>query len=343
MRPIVLAQLVVLCVAAALPAQDLQAGAKAPALPIGKWLAGKPVETFLPGQVYVVEFWDVAADLGVARAKDFAALQKKHAGKLTAIGVARDGGEVGLAAVEALYAQHAADLDYRIGWDVGGKAHAAWLTASGGEAPTVFVVDGKGTLVWFGSFAWLELVLPPTLAGTADVAALAEQTDKLQKRFTRVFVAAMLKPQVAIAEMDALLTEHPFLAGFLLPGVFDTLMQEKHFEFAQRLGKRVVDLAIQNGDAEQLNGIAWSIVDPESPQQKRDLVSAERAAKRAVELTKEKDASLLDTLARVWFWKQDYAQAVVCQQKAVDLLEAGEERDQCAATLKSYQELAAKK
>jgi hypothetical protein len=324
-------------------AQELKPGAPAPALPITKWLRGKPVSRFEAGQVYVVEFWDTAADLAITRNQDFVALEKKFAGKVSAIGVARDSEGIDLPAIEHFYEQHGGSLDYRIGWDEGGKAHAAWLAASGHEAPAVFVVDAKGTFVWAGALAWLELVLPPTVAGKADPVALTEQVDKLDKRFQRVFVAAALKPQVAVQEMDALLAEHAFLAGYLLPGVFSTMMEEKHFEFAARLGPRVADLGIAKGDGDLLNSLAWAIVDPESPQEKRDLVTAERAAKKAVELSEEGEPSLLDTYARVWFWKQDYAQAVVWQQKAVDLCAEGDLHEELAAVLKEYQALAAKK
>jgi hypothetical protein len=120
-------------------------------------------------------------------------------------------------------------------------------------------------------------------------------------------------------------------------------MEEKHFEFAARLGPRVADLGIAKGDGDLLNSLAWAIVDPESPQEKRDLVTAERAAKKAVELSEEGEPSLLDTYARVWFWKQDYAQAVVWQQKAVDLCAEGDLHEELAAVLKEYQALAAKK
>jgi hypothetical protein len=326
-----------------LAAQELKPGAPAPALPIDKWLAGKPLAAFAPGQVYIVEFWESALELGVQRAKDYAALQQKHGGKLAIVGVARDGEDIDLHVAEAFYAQHGGGIDYRIGWDEGGKAHAAWLGGAGREAPAVFVVDGKGALVWSGAFAWLELVLPPTLAGKADPVALAEQVDKLDKRFTRIFVAAALKPQVAIEEMDKLLAEQAFLAPYLLPGVYSTMVGEKHAEFAARLAPRVADLGIRLGDVQMLNSLAWSIVDPEVESEKRDLATAERAAAKAVELTKEADPNVLDTLARVWFWKKDYAQAVAWQQKAVDKCEPGEDHDLLVGTLKTYQELAAKK
>lgn len=44
------------CAALASPADELKPGDKAPSLNVRKWL-GKPVATFQPGTVYVVEFW----------------------------------------------------------------------------------------------------------------------------------------------------------------------------------------------------------------------------------------------------------------------------------------------
>lgn len=38
-------------------AGPLKVGDAAPALHVSKWLQGRPVTTFEPGKVYVIEFW----------------------------------------------------------------------------------------------------------------------------------------------------------------------------------------------------------------------------------------------------------------------------------------------
>ncbi|MCA8974341.1 MAG: hypothetical protein KDC98_06440 [Planctomycetes bacterium] len=145
--------------------------------------------------------------------------------------------------------------------------------------------------------------------------------------------------RAATAEMDKVLKEYPSMASFLMPAVFNALMQSEEPQHAVALQPRVCDVLIANEDAESLNSLAWMIVDPAEEIEKRDLATAERAAKKAVELTKEQDWAIIDTLARVHFWKQDYKQAVVWQRKAVALCEEGEDRDGLAATLAEYEEL----
>ena len=73
-------------------------------------------------------------------------------------------------------------------------------------------------------------------------------------------------------------------------------------------------------DGQQLNQIAWLIVDPEAKYEKRDLKLALKAALRSNELTKGEDAGVLDTLARVYFLSGDSAKAVEFQTKAVELV-----------------------
>ena len=128
-----------------------------------------------------------------------------------------------------------------------------------------------------------------------------------------------------------------------LPAVYNALMEEAEgVAHAVLLQPLLCDVLIKSEDVASLNGLAWAIVDPEAELEKRDLVTAKRAAQQAVLLTKEKDAAVLDTLARVFFWEKDYAQAVAWQQKAVKL-EQGAAQEELAATLKEYEQLAAGK
>ena len=92
-------------------------------------------------------------------------------------------------------------------------------------------------------------------------------------------------------------------------------------EPGRSLADRTVDQAVAERDAVRLNRIAWRIVDTAAAINKRNLVLALRAAEKAVELTQEKNGNMLDTLARVWFWKRDHKQAIALQGKAVEAAE----------------------
>ena len=77
-------------------------------------------------------------------------------------------------------------------------------------------------------------------------------------------------------------------------------------------------------DAPQvLSILAWKIVDDDTnpPLQSPDYQAAITIARRAVELTKEKDAAILDTLAYAYFKSGDVQNALKYQKMAVDLAE----------------------
>jgi hypothetical protein len=66
-----------------------------------------------------------------------------------------------------------------------------------------------------------------------------------------------------------------------------------------------------------LNTIAWSYVDPMDPVEKPDLDVALAASLRAVELTEERNAAHLDTLARVYWMRGEREKARATQEKAL--------------------------
>lgn len=76
-------------------------------------------------------------------------------------------------------------------------------------------------------------------------------------------------------------------------------------------------------NAQILNQIAWTIVDDETnpPLQSPDYQAAITIARRAVELTQERDPMILDTLAYAYFKHGDVQNALKYQKMAVDLLE----------------------
>jgi len=73
------------------------------------------------------------------------------------------------------------------------------------------------------------------------------------------------------------------------------------------------------------NQIAWSIATKEGIAE-RDLALAEKIARRANDASKDNNAEVLDTLARVLFLKGEKQAAIRFQEKAVDLAEGGRKR-----------------
>jgi hypothetical protein len=89
-------------------------------------------------------------------------------------------------------------------------------------------------------------------------------------------------------------------------------------------------------DSETLNSIAWFTVDDEGVKQ-RDLEFALEAALRANALTEEKNPSILDTVARVYFEKGDLKAAVKWQRLAVEHAGKSGMADQLEETLEKYE------
>ncbi len=90
---------------------------------------------------------------------------------------------------------------------------------------------------------------------------------------------------------------------------------------AYQIGRELIR---SNWDSAQLlNDIAWFVVDDQTVQT-RDLKFALKAAKRATELSEQKDAAILDTLARVYYEKGDVKSALKWQRLAADQLDGNE-------------------
>jgi len=110
---------------------------------------------------------------------------------------------------------------------------------------------------------------------------------------------------------------------------FETAMESQRKATAQR---KEFSKAMQSEDwtaatemswdnANSLNAIAWRIAD-NADVKNRDFKVALKAAKRANELTDEKNAANLDTLARVYYETGKLKKAIKWQRKAVEAIPA---------------------
>lgn len=97
---------------------------------------------------------------------------------------------------------------------------------------------------------------------------------------------------------------------------YTALVQAGKSGEASAWGRELVGKTFKD-NAMALNDLAWTLVDPKAPKI-GDLELAHLAADRANTLTGNKEAGVLDTLARVVFLQGDVAKAIQLQQKAVD-------------------------
>lgn len=310
-----------LILAAASPAQTLAPGADAPPLRIAAWLKGEPIETFAPGTIHVIEFWATWCGPSLASIPHLSRLQAKWRGKgVRVVGVASADPHSSLDVTKALVADRSDGIDYAIAWDEGTATRDAYMTAAGRTStPCAFVVDGEGRIAFVGHPLLLDAPIGGLLAGTWDPAKGQAKLDGAMRRLAEVARDISTDTEAANARVAAFVAEFPMLGERVSKMQFDQLLAAGKVERAFRIGASITRLAIAQKDPIALNDVAWAIVDPAVPLPRRDLDLAWRAADAAVTLTKEKDASLLDTLARVAFWKREYEKAAAIQEKAAAL------------------------
>ncbi len=169
-------------VAGAADSPSLRIGDPAPPIQAMAWIKGEPVEAFQSGHVYVVEFWATWCGPCIAVMPHLSELARRHAGKLTVVGVnvmeAR-GGDPRVDAVRAFVERKGEDMDYVVAMDnpATEPVFKAWMNAAGAFGiPTSFIVDGGGRLVWMGNpmgarLADFDHALEQALAGNSDLAA----------------------------------------------------------------------------------------------------------------------------------------------------------------------------
>ena len=115
---------------------------------------------------------------------------------------------------------------------------------------------------------------------------------------------------------------------------FRCLMAGGMTEDANKTSRTLIEAAKDN--ARELDQIAWMMATgTEKPGIDLDLALG--AAKRAVELTEEKDVSAIETMARVQFQKGNVAEAIELQKKTLALASNPRQIEQLQAGLAKYE------
>ena len=310
-----------LALLAAASAQELKVGDAAPALSVAKWVKGEPVEKFAADKIYVVEFWATWCGPCIQSMPHLSRLQSTH-GKhgLTILGVTSEDQRNPLTAVEAMVKEKGDGMGYTVGWDDGQKTKDAYMRAAKRNGiPCSFVVDKAGKVAYIGHPMWLDLPLAGVMSGTWDPIKGKDQVTSAEKSLNEVMSGLTKDTAKTEPAAEALIKQYPFLADEIETAEFNGWLTAKNHDKAYALGGRLVDAAIIAKDESKLNEIAWTIVDPAGKIEKRDLTLAQRAAEKAVEFSKSKDANVLDTLARVHYWNKDIKKALELQKQAAAL------------------------
>jgi thiol-disulfide isomerase/thioredoxin len=308
-------------------APKLTIGDKAPALTVEKWVRGEPVTGFEKGRVYVVEFWATWCGLCIKSMPHLTELQSKYKDKgVTIVGVTSKDPNNTLDKVEAMVKEKGSEgMGYTVGWDTERKTNEAYMKASGQNGiPCAFVVNQEGVIAYIGHPIEMDEPLAQIVAGKYDLKKAAEEYRQEQERAD--------KEMASMAEVNKIMQK------------FKSLMDSGEYAKAYDSVREPLEGVLKD-NARGLNFIAWTIVDPENPVDKPDLDLAYKAATRAVELTKEKDGAILDTLALIVFKKGDVTRAIELQKKAIAAIPAAEEemKAELEGRLKEFEAAAKKK
>lgn len=325
----------------------LTIGDKAPTVKVAKYFNGTPVKAFKPGNTYVMEFWATWCGPCVAQIPHLAKMQKEYKkDNVQFISTAVWQREDTQAARETKVGDFVTSKDgamaYTIAIDDNGYMADHWMKPAGQNGiPAAFLVGKTGEIEWIGHPGSLDTVLKQYTAGTWDRAAAKVKFDEEQHFATtgrEMMMKAMMAERsgdrvAAAAAFEALAKEFPSNENVMGMQFTFLLGDAATADKGYAIGKTLMTNNWDN--AGMLNMLAWTVADDEGVAS-RDLSFALKAATRADEITKHKDASIIDTLARVYWEQGNKAKAIELETKAIALAEDGRMKDSLKETLAIY-------
>lgn len=327
------AMLSIVCMALPASAEKLGVGDPAPALTIGKWIKGEPVDLSKAkeGEIYVVEFWATwcpPCRTSIPHMSEMQAHFKDR--KVTFVGISDEDEKTVKGFLEDGWDEK---MRYTVALDKNDKTNETWMKAAGQEGiPCAFIVkDGK--IAWIGHpMGGLDLKVAE-LCGDEAYAKKAKEIQELQEKIGKSFQEEKWKDGLAAA--DKLLTLKPGDGqwGFVKFMILAT--KTKDTQAATKWGH---EFAKTCNDAEALNQFAWAILTEEDFADVKDVKLATIAAKKAMELTNEKDAAIVDTYARALFDAGKVDAAIEYQKKAIAVCKNERMKADLKKTLAQYED-----
>jgi tetratricopeptide (TPR) repeat protein len=211
-----------------------------------------------------------------------------------------------------------AKMRYTVAMDDDDATNKAWMTAAGQKGiPCAFVVKA-GKVEWIGH---------PMNALDLKVAELCGDTKYAEEARKIKSIMESLQASFEDEKWDKVI-EHAdkFLA--IKPGngpvgmlKYRVLVTKKNdTEGAAKYGR---EFASKCDDAQALNEFAWIMLTEDEFADVRDVKLALSGAKKAMELSEEKDAAIIDTYARALVDSGDLKKGIEYQKKAVELAKKG--------------------
>jgi len=339
-------------------AQSLRIGDPAPKLEVKFFVKGEPVKALEPGRNYVVEFWATWCGPCLTSIPHLTGLQKKYP-DIAFIGVSI---EAKYDLVKPFVEKRGEEMNYRVAVDVVPKGKAdgdgamgvSWMAAAEQDGiPTAFIVNKEGKVAWIGHPMEMDKPLEMIANGKWNIKVAAEEQRRErelrnpgQKLLGIIEDAARSgNAKDLLSALDELLDPKSEVDAKAALPMLSALIKLEQPDKALAFGKKL-EKAGYGKDAENLNLIAWAIVDPDlkvKPNAKLIQFAIEMA-RRADEKSEGKNGSIVDTLAKAYFDSGDAAKAVQEQERAIRLTrESGEPVDQdMKGRLEKYKKAAKK-
>ncbi|QQS07815.1 MAG: redoxin family protein [Phycisphaerales bacterium] len=321
----------------------LSVGDAAPAISVETFVKGEPVTGFEKGKTYVVEFWATWCGPCIASMPHLSELQAEYKSKgVTFIGVNvwedKVYSEKTLAKVREFVEKQGDKMAYTVAFDGAAKGmDEAYMKAGKRNGiPSAFLVDGSGKIAWIGHPMELDFVLPEVAGGTWDPVEGPRKIKAAQEAFMNAGQTLQSDAKAGAEAWAKAEKDYPVMGRMMESRKFMAFLMAEQYDEAYATGTKLVDKAIASKNAQELNQYAWTIVDPEATIGKRDVDLALRAAQKANEFTGDKDAAILDTLARCYFLKGDSVKAIETQRRAISNAEDGPMKKDLEKALEEY-------
>ena len=304
----------------------LEVGDKAPALKIDTWISGPACDPSKPDgkTIYIVEFWATWCP----PCKQTIPFLNRLYDRLR---------ETNVVLVSVTYEDEALvrsfvqrmDMKYRVAIDPSRQSTASYMGENRG-IPYAFVVDKDGIVLWKGHpLAGLDRVIDQVLAGSFDP-KMAARKEKIEEQLQKTLASRDYEKALALTD-ELIAIDDKVIDYYQLK--ISLLTETGKSQGIKPIYK--IMLSVFSDSAEDLNALAWQACTV--PLELRDLTVAQDAIHKAVGLSNRKDASILNTLARLQYALGLLDSAITAQKEALGLSRDAQEKEAFEETLRYYQ------